>query len=73
MALNTLKKQLDLLLPDAVEIMPGIMPKIMKVVRGYTRIPLIAGGLISDKKEVMEAIEAGVDGISTTNEDLWYM
>ena len=51
--------------------MPGIMPKILKEIRGYTDIPLIAGGLISDKKDIMAALSAGADAISTTNEALW--
>ena len=32
-ALNTLKKQIELFRPDAVEIMPGVMPKILKIMR----------------------------------------
>ena len=72
-ALNTLKKQIELVRPDAVEIMPGVMPKILKIMREYTDIPLIAGGLLSDKKDVMAAFEAGVDAISATNEDVWYV
>ena len=70
-ALSTLKKQLQLFKPDAVEILPGIMPRILKVVRGYSKIPLIAGGLLSDKRDCMEALEAGADGISTTTQALW--
>lgn len=72
-ALSTLKKQLELFKPDAVEILPGIMPRILKVVRGYSKIPLIAGGLLADKKDCMEALEVGADGISATTEMLWYM
>ncbi len=72
-ALDTLKKQLVSFRPDAVEIMPGVMPKILKIMRDYTDIPLIAGGLLSDKKDVMAAFEAGVDAISATNEAVWYV
>ena len=67
---GSLKKQIELFRPDAVEIMPGVMPKILKIMREYTDIPLIAGGLLSDKKDVMAAFEAGVDAISATNEDV---
>lgn len=72
-ALSTLKKQLELFRPDAVEIMPGIMPRILKIVRGYSRVPLIAGGLLMDKKDFMDALEAGADGVSATKEELWYL
>lgn len=72
MAMNTTKKQIDTFHPDLVEIMPGVMPKVLKEIRGYTDIPIIAGGLISDKKDIMAAFSAGADAISTTKEELWF-
>ena len=71
MALETTKKQLLTFQPDFMELMPGVMPKILKTVRGYTEIPLVAGGLISDKKDILAAFDAGVDAESTTREELW--
>ena len=71
MALETTKKQLLTFQPDFMELMPGVMPKILKTVRGYTEIPLVAGGLISDKKDILAAFDAGADAVSTTREELW--
>ena len=71
MALETTKKQLLTFQPDFMELMPGVMPKILKTVRGYTEIPLVAGGLISDKKDILAAFDAEVDAVSTTREELW--
>ena len=71
MALETTKKQLLTFQPDFMELMPGVMPKILKTVRGYTEIPLVAGGLISDNKDILAAFDAGVDAVSTTREELW--
>ena len=51
--------------------MPGIMPKILKDIRAFVNVPVIAGGLLTDKKDVMGALSAGADAISTTNENLW--
>lgn len=59
--------------PDAIEIMPGIMPKIIKTVYGKTKIPVIAGGLISDKEDVIQCLKAGAVGISTSKERIWGM
>ncbi|MBS4535109.1 glycerol-3-phosphate responsive antiterminator [Clostridium sp. D2Q-14] len=59
--------------PDAVEVLPGIMPKIIKTIHEETRIPIIAGGLIRDKEDVIESLNAGTLGISTSNTDVWYM
>jgi glycerol uptake operon antiterminator len=57
--------------PDAVEILPGIMPRIIKKVREATKLPIISGGLISDREDVDAALEAGAIGISTGNTKLW--
>lgn len=72
-ALSTLKKQIELTSPDAIEIMPGIVPGILKKVREYTTIPIIASGLLSEKKDVVSAISAGADAVSTTRQELWYI
>ena len=53
--------------------MPGVMPKVLKEIRAYTDIPIIAGGLISDKKDIMAAFDAGADAISTTKQELWFV
>ena len=70
-AYENVEKCTKALRPDCVELMPGVMPKILKTVRGYTEIPLVAGGLISDKKDILAAFDAGVDAVSTTREELW--
>ncbi len=54
--------------PDAVEILPGlILPKIMKKIRMLTSIPVIAGGLITEKEEIDEILTSGAVGISTSS------
>ena len=59
--------------PDAVEVLPGLMPKIVKEIREETRIPIVAGGLIRDKVDVIDSLNAGAVGISTSRKDVWYM
>lgn len=58
-------------LPDVVEVLPGLMPKVLKRVSRLCRVPVIAGGLISDKEDVMGALGAGAAAVSTTNQDVW--
>ena len=48
-----------------------MMPKILKRIRETTSVLLVAGGLLSDKQDIMAAFQAGVDAVSTTKEDLW--
>ena len=57
--------------PDFIEVLPGVMPKIIKKICKDSRIPVIAGGLVSDKEDVMKALDAGAIAVSTTSEDVW--
>ncbi len=58
---------------DFIEVLPGIMPKIIKHIAGQAAVPVIAGGLISEKEDVMRALDAGAIAISTTNQAVWKM
>ena len=55
----------------AAEIMPGLMPKIIKKLSQETPIPIITGGLIKEKEDVINAINAGALSVSTTETKLW--
>lgn len=59
--------------PDAIEIMPGIVPKVIRRVKQELNVPIIAGGLIDDKQEVIECLKSGASCISTTKKELWYV
>ncbi|MBE5911597.1 glycerol-3-phosphate responsive antiterminator [Pseudobutyrivibrio sp.] len=60
--------------PDVIEILPGIvLPKIIKRVKSVSRVPVLAGGLISDRDDVMNALNNGVLAVSTTNEKVWQL
>ena len=58
--------------PDIIEFLPGIvLPKMIRRINKVSRVPIIAGGLIADREDVMNALDAGALAISTTNEDVW--
>ncbi len=58
---------------DIVEILPGLMPKIITRMKKTLGVPIIAGGLIAEKEDVLQALDAGAVAISTTNTDVWNM
>jgi glycerol uptake operon antiterminator len=64
-------KNIKSVLPDAVEVMPGVASKIIKSMENQVHVPIIAGGLIQTKKDIMESISAGAMAISTTKQELW--
>ena len=69
-ALLNIEKQLPLDYADAIEILPGLMPKVIRRLAMLTNKPIIAGGLISDKEDVQSALDAGAAAVSTTKLDL---
>lgn len=73
MAFENIEHQMAVARPDIIEILPGLMPKVIKRVCKLVKIPVIAGGLISDKEDVMAALSAGAISVSTTNPQVWLM
>ena len=59
--------------PDAVEIMPGLIPPIIESLAKETNKPIIAGGLIQRKEDIISALTAGAVGVSTGKPALWYV
>ena len=57
--------------PDIMEIMPGIIGKVIQRFVA-TGIPLIAGGLVETRQEVNTALTLGAFAVSTGREELWY-
>lgn len=73
MAFANVEKQVRQVQPDVIEILPGVMPKVIKRLSGSGRYPVIAGGLIMDREDVVGALDAGAACVSTTNQDVWKM
>ena len=72
-AFDSIERQTESVHPDMIEVLPGVMPKITRRICQNSRVPVIAGGLISDKEDIMAALSAGAVSISTTNQAVWFM
>ena len=59
MALVNIRNQQHMVRPDFIEVLPGLMPKVIRKICRTSRIPIIAGGLITDKEDVVAALSAG--------------
>ena len=71
LSLTSLSGQLEQGKPDFVEILPGIMPRVIAEISARTQVPVIAGGLLRDKADVMAAMRAGAAAVSTSAPSLW--
>lgn len=73
MAYENIERQLKACHPDLIEILPALMPKVVRKICLLSSTPVIAGGLVSDKEDVMELLDAGVISISSTNPGVWFL
>ena len=72
MAYENIERQVKLTKPDVIEVLPA-MAKIVSKVCVISPTPVIAGGLVSDKEDVMTLLQAGVISVSTTTKSLWFI
>lgn len=73
MALQNVGRHLGQDSSDFIEVLPGLMPKIIRRVAEGTGKPVIAGGLIDEKEDVVAALNAGAVAVSATNPRVWAM
>ena len=71
MALENTKSQLRSFRPDFLEVMPGLLSGVFAELHAPSGVPLVAGGLIRTKKEILEALRGGACAISSTKSELW--
>ncbi len=57
--------------PPMIELMPGIIPGVIRRFTQEVDVPVIAGGLITERKQVIDALSSGAIGVSTGSEALW--
>ena len=73
MAYENIDRQVKSAKPDVIEVLPALMPKIVSKVCKLSPAPVIAGGLVSEKEDVMTLLQAGAISISSTNENVWFL
>ena len=57
--------------PDIVEIMPGLMPRVVRDLSRMVDQPIVAAGLITNFAEVQAVIDAGATAVVVSHEQLW--
>lgn len=73
MAYESIQKTMRGGKPDCIEILPALMPKVIKKICKSSPIPVIAGGMVSEKDDIMALLQAGAVSISSTNQETWFI
>jgi len=71
MSYDTTVKSIHSVRPDMIEILPGVMPSVVKRITAQIPMPLIAGGLIDSKEDIISVLSAGAIGVSVGKKELW--
>ena len=72
MAFENIRQQQHMVRPDFIEVLPGVMPKVIGNICKDLPVPVIAGGMIREKEDVMALLKAGVTSVSSTNPEIWF-
>ncbi|WHX49905.1 glycerol-3-phosphate responsive antiterminator [Paenibacillus woosongensis] len=70
-AVDTAIKVIEQAKPDEVELMPGLMPRIIRELKTVLHQPLIVGGLIRHQAEIESALQHGADYVSVGDMRFW--
>lgn len=73
MSLQNILSAKDTIQPDFLEVLPGVIPSVIAEITARTSVPVIAGGLIRSKQDVIQALQAGVVAVSTSCQAVWKM
>lgn len=72
MALNATISHISSFKPDFLEVMPALIYRVISELASYN-VPIVAGGLISNKTEILSALNAGASAISSSSPLIWKM
>lgn len=70
--LGSIREMISATKPDFIEIMPGVVGKIIAMFVSE-KMPVIASGLIETKAEVTAALSSGAVAVSSGTQELWYL
>jgi len=73
MSYQNARRQVRISKADCIEILPGCMPRVISWLLEDVTVPLIAGGLVCDKDDVVAALKAGATAVASSNENVWVM
>jgi glycerol uptake operon antiterminator len=57
--------------PDFIEVLPGMMPQLIREICDRTKRPVLAGGFIRTMEDVRIILDMGAAAITTSSRDIW--
>ena len=57
--------------PDLVEVLPALIPKVITDLKHSISVPIVTGGMVCSKNDVIQALNAGALCVSASSEEVW--
>lgn len=70
-SLETSYRLVQSIKPDYLEVLPGIMPNLIRDINQSTGLSVLAGGFVRTEEHVELALTAGAVGVTTSARSLW--
>lgn len=71
LALSNVTRQTTGAAADLIEVLPAVSPRIIHQITARSSVPVIVGGLINEKEDVIHMLSAGAIAISSTSPSIW--
>ena len=57
--------------PDMIEVLPGLIPRVITYLGKMANVPIVTGGMVTSKEDVIQALSAGALCVSASAEEVW--
>lgn len=57
--------------PDYIEVLPGVLPSVIREIEQRTNLPILAGGFIRTREDIESVFQAGGTAVTTSHAELW--
>lgn len=71
LSIDNIVAQLRTVRPDMVEVLPALIPMVISSLKELINVPIVTGGMVTSKKDVIQALNAGALCVSASSEEVW--
>lgn len=71
LSIDNIVAQLKTVRPDMVEVLPALIPTVISSLKHMIDVPIVTGGMVTTKDDVIRALNAGALCVSASSEEVW--
>jgi glycerol uptake operon antiterminator len=71
LSINNIITQSKMVKPDMIEVLPALIPRVISNLNHRIDVPIITGGMVASKEDIIQALDAGALCVSASSEEVW--